>query len=125
MTRVSTALHLVALLLLLVAIAPACAQTADLAFDLKIEQGRVPQNMRLLRVKQDDAVKLRWASDQPIILHLHGYNIEKSVEPGTVTEMAFIARATGRFSVEEHKPNARGSHAHGKASLVRIEVRPR
>ena len=101
------------------------AQTPEVVFDLKIEKGKVAQNMRLIRVKQGDAVKLRWTTDRPIVLHLHGYDIEKKVEPGAVTEMAFEARATGRFPVEEHKPNAKGGHSHGEAPLVRIEVRPR
>ncbi len=35
-------------------------------------------------------------------LHLHGYDIEKRIEPGAVTEMTFTARATGRFPVEVH-----------------------
>ena len=47
------------------------------------------------------------------------------MEPGAVSEMAFVARATGRFSVEEHKPDAKGGHSHGEAALVRIEVLPR
>ena len=81
--------------------------------------------MRLIRVKQGDAVTLRWTTDRPIVLHLHGYDIEKKVEPGAATEMAFVARATGRFSVEEHKPDAKGGHSHGEAALVRIEVLPR
>jgi hypothetical protein len=101
------------------------AQGREAAFDLKIEKGKVPQSMRLIRVKQGDAVKLRWTTDRTIILHLHGYDIEKKVEPGAVAEMAFEARATGRFSVEEHKPNAKDGHSHGEAPLVRIEVRPR
>ena len=81
--------------------------------------------MRLIRVKQGDAVRLRWTTDRPIVLHLHGYDIETKVEPGAVAEMAFEARATGRFPVEEHKPNAKGGHSHGETALVRVEVRPR
>jgi len=103
----------------------AVVSAADLTFDLKIQGGRVPPNMRLVRVKQGDAVKLRWTSDRPIILHRHGYDIENKVEPGIVSEMAFVARATGRFSVEEHKSDAKGGHSHGEAALVRIEVLPR
>ena len=103
----------------------AVVSAADLTFDLKIQGGRVPPNMRLVRVKQGDAVKLRWTSDRPIVLHLHGYDIENKVEPGIVSEMAFVARATGRFSVEEHKSDAKGGHSHGEAALVRIEVLPR
>lgn len=120
MTRICTAL-----LLLLCAIAPHHAEAADVAFDLTIEKGRVPQKMRLIRVTQGDSVRLRWTSDRPIVLHLHGYDIETHVVPGAVAEMAFTARATGRFGVEEHKPNARGGHSHGEASIVRVEVRPR
>jgi hypothetical protein len=77
------------------------------------------------RGKQGDAVKLRWTADRPMVLHLHGYDIETKVEPGAVAEMAFAARATGRFPIEEHKPDAKGGHSHGEAPLVRIEVRPR
>ena len=103
----------------------AAAQTAEVAFDLRIEKGRVAQSMRLIRVRQGDAVKLRWTTDRPIILHLHGYDIETKVEPGGPAEMAFTARATGRFGIEEHKPSAKGGHSHGEAPLVRIEVYPR
>jgi hypothetical protein len=103
----------------------ATVHAADLAFDLKIEKGRVAKNMRLIRVRQGDAVTLRWTTDRPIVLHLHGYDIEKKVVPGAVTEMAFLARATGRFSVEEHKTDAKGGHSHGEAALVRIEVLPK
>jgi hypothetical protein len=104
--------------------APAAAQTPEVVFEIGIENGRVPPRLRLIRVKQGDAVRLRWTSDRPIIVHLHGYDIETRVEPGAVAETTFTARATGRFPVEEHKPAARG-HSHGEAPLVRIEVRPR
>jgi len=102
----------------------AFAQTAELVFDLSIVRGRVPANMRLIRVRQGDTVKLRWTTDRQIIVHLHGYDIEAEVEPGAVTEMAFAARATGRFPIEEHRPT-KGGHSHGEAPLVRIEVYPR
>jgi len=105
--------------------APVYAQTQELTFDLKVERGAVPANMRLIRVKQGDAVKLRWSSDRPITLHLHGYDIERKVVPGTVAEMVFTANATGRFPVEEHRADARGGHSHGQAPLVRLEVYPR
>jgi hypothetical protein len=117
---------LLALSLLWPASAPLVhAQGVEVTFDLKIEKGKVAQNMRLIRVKQGDAVRLRWTTDRLIMLHLHGYDIELKVEPGAVAEMAFKARATGRFPVEEHRPNAKGGHSHGEAPLVRIEVRPR
>jgi hypothetical protein len=101
------------------------APTPEVIFDFKIENGRVAEHLRRARVRQGDAVRLRWSTDRPIVLHLHGYDIETKVMPGAVAEMAFIARATGRFPVEEHKPDASGSHSHGEVPLVRLEVRPR
>ena len=54
----------------------------ELTFDLKVERGQVAQNMRLIRVKQGDVVRLRWSTDRPMDLHLHGYDIEQKIEPG-------------------------------------------
>lgn len=100
------------------------AGAAELTFDLRIERGRVAENMSVIRVKQGDAVRLRWSTDRSIILHLHGYDLEKKVEPGTVGLMEFVAHATGRFPVEVHGSPGPGGHAHGEAPLVRIEVYP-
>lgn len=100
------------------------AKAEEVTFDLRIEQGRVPASMRLIRVKQGDTVKLRWSSDRVMILHLHGYDIETKVEPGIAAEMSFTARASGRFAVQKHKPQASGGHTH-EAPIVRIEVHPR
>jgi hypothetical protein len=101
------------------------AQRTESVFELRIEKGRVAPNMRRIRVRQGDAVRLRWTSDRPITLHLHGYDIETKVEPGAIAEMTFTARAAGRFPVEEHRRDARGAHSHGEAPIVQIEVHPR
>jgi hypothetical protein len=111
-------------LALITAGAPAVA--AELTFDIKIDHGRVPDTMRLSRVNEGDVVKLRWTSDQPIVLHLHGYDIEKRVAPDAVTELAFTAYATGRFPIHVHAQGAGASgHAHEDAPLATIEVYPR
>jgi hypothetical protein len=100
------------------------AGAAELTFVLPIEKGRLPGNMRLIRVKQGDTVKLQWSTDQRIVLHLHGYDIAKEVVPGAVTEMIFVARATGRFPVAPHlEKESSGGHVHGDA-IVTIEVYP-
>ena len=96
----------------------------ELTFDLKVERGRVANNMQLIRVKQGDVVRLRWSTDRALDLHLHGYDIEQTIMPGTVAEMTFTARATGRFPVAVHTPKRGGGHSHG-APLVQIEVYPR
>ena|SRR5215216_3132671 len=104
--------------------AASSARAEELTFVLRIENARVPANMRLIRVKQGDVVKLQMSADQRTILHLHGYDIERTVEPGAVTDLTFTARATGRFPIEPHIANNGGSHSHGEA-LVTIEVYPR
>jgi hypothetical protein len=102
------------------------AMAADLMFVLRIEHGRVPENMRLIRVKQGDIVKLQWSADQPVSVHLHGYDIERRVEPGAVVEIAFTANATGRFPIHGHSTRDRsGGHAHEESPLAYIEVYPR
>jgi hypothetical protein len=113
-------------LLFVAIIADTGAKAAELAFALRIENGRVPEDVRIVRVKQGDVVTLRWSVDQPVILHLHGYDIEKRVEPGAAGEMIFTAGATGRFPVHLHAIGARtGSGAHEEAPLVYVEVYPR
>src|SRR5215831_12207641 len=100
------------------------AVAAEVTYALTIANGRVPDNMRLIRVEQNDVVKLEWRTDQPLTVHLHGYDIEQELKPGTVTEMTFTARATGRFTVEPHIGRTpSGGHAHGDV-LVTIEVYP-
>jgi hypothetical protein len=111
-------------LALLLASAAQTVSAAEVTFVLRIQNGRVPENMRLIRVKQNDVVRLQWSTDKAINLHLHGYDIEKSVAPGAVTEMTFTARATGRFAVAPHlAAQPGGGHAHGDV-LVTIEVYP-
>jgi hypothetical protein len=99
------------------------ASAADVTFVLPIENGRVPENLRRIRVQQNDGVTLKWSSDRPITIHLHGYDIEKEVMPGAVTEMTFTARATGRFTIEPHTASASGGHGHAPP-LVTLEVYP-
>ena len=113
-------------LALLLTTAAAAALAAELTFDIKIERGRVPDTMRLIRVNEGDIVKLRWTSDQPLVLHLHGYDIEKRLVAGAVTELAFTAYATGRFPIHVHAQGAgAGGNAHEDAPLAIIEVYPR
>jgi hypothetical protein len=101
------------------------ANAAELTFDLDIERGRLPENMRTIRVKQGDVVKLRFTTDQRQTLHLHGYDIELRIEPGVGGELTFTARATGRFPLQVHGPAERsGSHAHEEPPLATIEVYP-
>jgi hypothetical protein len=94
-------------------------------FDLELKAAEVAPQWRTLRVKQGDAVELRWTSDRPLRLHLHGYDIELRVRPGEPAVMAFKAAEAGRFgltTVREGDGNTRG-HQHGGRVLY-LEVHP-
>jgi hypothetical protein len=95
-------------------------QAADAAkvFELAVADGRVAGS-DTLRVKRGDRVELRWSSDRRIALHLHGYDIERSVAPGAPAAMAFTANLAGRFPVSEHRRGAKHERA-----LLYLEVHP-
>jgi len=112
---------LLSLIALIMFFAP--ATPIELTFALRIENGHPPENMRLIRVTKNDTVKLQWTTDRPMTVHLHGYDIEKRVVPGAVTEMTFTARATGRFQLHLHG-SAAETYGHEDA-LATIEVYPR
>ena len=55
-----------------------------------------------IRVKQGDQVAFTVHVDQPDTVHVHGYDIEKDVQPGKDTKISFNADITGIFDIELH-----------------------
>ncbi len=88
------------------------------SFDLVIQDHQLSGAENTVRLHQGDKVELRWLSDAPAAVHLHGYDIELHLHAGEMAVMAFEAEATGRFPVELH-----GGHGHG--ALLYVEVYPR
>jgi hypothetical protein len=85
-------------------------------FDLRIENGRIADHVKSVQVQRDEVVEFSWSSDRRTDVHLHGYNIEVTVNPGQTQVMPFRARATRRFPIE----------AHGvRHVLLYLEVHPR
>lgn len=94
---------------------------------LEIAGGKIVGNKKVVRVKQGDEVKLNLMADKKTEVHLHGYDIEKTVSPGRVAVMAFRARVAGRFPVTEHGSHSHGnkkSGGHGEKVLFYLEVHP-
>jgi hypothetical protein len=94
-------------------------------FDLALKGGELPREQRTLRVKQNESVELRWSSDKPIVLHLHGYDIELAVKPDEPAAMAFVAKIAGRFALSSvtDPGKSRAAHTHGPRVLY-LEVHP-
>jgi FtsP/CotA-like multicopper oxidase with cupredoxin domain len=97
---------------------PLCAQPAKKLFEIAIANGRVTGVDATLRVQEGDEVELRWSSDRPLSLHLHGYDIETNVSRQVPSVMSFNARLAGRFPVSEHREGAR------ERTILYIEVHP-
>jgi hypothetical protein len=87
-------------------------------FDLTLKDGVLAESQRLLRVNQGDEVTLKWTTNRPFTLHLHGYDLEARLVPQTAVELRFTARATGRFPLEIHGPGTERTVGH-------LEVHPR
>jgi hypothetical protein len=98
------------------------AQAAIRVFEIRIAQRRVPPAQRVLRATEGERVELRWTADEPLVLHLHGYDIETRVEPGRTAATVFTARLTGRFPVAIH--GGTGSK-HRHSALLHVEIHPR
>ena len=85
-------------------------------FELTVVAGRSSET---LKVKRGERVELRWKSDRRVTLHLHGYDLERTVAPQAPAVMAFEADIAGRFPVSEHGHGGR----HGRTVLY-LEVHP-
>lgn len=91
-------------------------------FEIRIKGRKVVGGVKTVRVKRGEQVSLRWTTDETLAVHLHGYDIEKTVKPGETAVMSFKAHATGRFPVETHGfGDKKGKHI----VLLYLEVLPR
>lgn len=94
------------------------ARAEPRVIELALRDGQLPEDRRVVRVRQGDDVTLRWTTDRPLTLHLHGYDLEAKLAPGAPRPMRFVARATGRFPIEIH--GARGE----ERTVGYLEVHP-
>ena len=84
-----------------------------------VVNGAVTGPSDTVKVQQGDKLELKWSSDKPMELHLHGYDIEVKVSPQAPAVMSFIANIPGRFPIEQHG-QAPGHHR----PVLYLEVHP-
>ena len=111
-------------------------------FELAIADRNVDGGDRTLRVLQGQQIELVWTVDEPVTIHVHGYDLELALEPGSDRVQSFLADATGRFAITAHGfvKAASDGHAHDHESdphhgpskdaeleptLLYLEVHPR
>jgi len=104
--------------------APAQTPAPARHIDIKVVAHKPVGGARTERVHQGDTVVIRTQSDEPLSVHVHGYDVHGEVAPGSVASLSFVARWTGRFPVGAHP--AKGSAApHGpEPTLLYLEVLP-
>jgi len=96
---------------------PAATRAAAKRFDVAVVNGRIAGGADTVVVAQGDDVEIRITSDRPLELHLHGYDVERSVRPNETAVLAFKATIAGRFPVSVHG-------AGRERALVYLEVHP-
>ena len=80
-----------------------------------VDNGRPRGGIKRPTLQKGDKVVLVVRTDAGEEVHLHGYDIEKPVTPGTPVRIPFTANLPGRFELELHHPDA---------LLAVLEVRP-
>ncbi len=68
--------------------------------------GRPVGGIKRPTVKKGRTVRLVVRTNVGTQVHLHGYNIEKTVRKGVPTVIQFVARVPGRFELELHPMDA-------------------
>ena len=69
--------------------------------------GGVPQGgIARPKVKKGDQVVIVIRSDAGESVHVHGYDVERTITPGKPVRLPLTATIPGRFEVEMHHPDA-------------------
>jgi plastocyanin len=75
---------------------------------IQIKDGEVVGGPADIQVKKGDQVTIVVSANAPDDVHLHGYDIEKPVEPGKPATFKFTADIEGIFEIESHKAEDEG-----------------
>ena len=100
---------------------------AGRAIELRIVARRVEGGSDTIRLVRGEKATLRLTSDEPMTIHVHGYDIETPLIPGTTATMAIQAHFAGRFPVTGHIHDSSTSKAsaqkhHREPTLFYLEV---
>ncbi|MEH6814521.1 MAG: hypothetical protein V7677_18455 [Motiliproteus sp.] len=72
-------------------------------FELHIEHRTLKQGISKIVISHGDWIELRWHSNEPVEIHIHGYDIEQWIGSEAAAVTRFHAHATGRFPITAHR----------------------
>lgn len=75
---------------------------AAASVEFRIVRNEVVRGAKIIRASVGDRVTLRFTSDQPDEVHVHGYNRTARLVPGVPVEVTLALTKSGRFSIEGH-----------------------
>ena len=95
----------------------ACGGSAPEAVEIPVNVKGEAMDPGTIRVKQGDMVTLKIKAEESGEFHLHGYEIEQDINEDEVTDLYFVADATGRYRItfhhsEEAEDEKEGDHGH-------------
>jgi hypothetical protein len=83
---------------------------------IRIKAGKPVGGVKTLKFRHGDEIALRFTSDEPGEVHIHGYDQEVGVGPGGAKVVRFKASLEGIFEIEDHE---------SEELLAKLEVRPK
>jgi FtsP/CotA-like multicopper oxidase with cupredoxin domain len=78
------------------------APPAPVVGRIQIRGGTVAGGPAEIQAKKGDTVVIVVSADVPDEIHLHGYDIEKQVQPGQAVRFLLTANLEGEFEIESH-----------------------
>jgi FtsP/CotA-like multicopper oxidase with cupredoxin domain len=80
-----------------------------------IRDGKPAGGVKTIEFGSGSSARIDVTTDKPAEIHLHGYDIEKPVQPGKTTMVRFKADIEGIFELEDHDSTA---------ELAKVKVSP-
>ena len=99
--------------------------TLEKTINVEIRSGDVSETSKVIKILEGTDLTLVLKSDQPVVLHLHGYDIIATVPKPGQALMKLNTFATGRFPIKIHPPaEDHQGNAHHERTLLYLEVHP-
>ena len=83
---------------------------------IRIRGGKPAGGAKTLRYERGDTIRLRFTSDEPGEVHIHGFDNEFEVGPGGARLVNFKANLEGIFEIEDHESGE---------LLAKLEISPK